>query len=296
LGTYNASIEQIKKAISKKTKAIFLAHTLGNPFNLSEIVKICKKHNLFLIEDNCDALGSVYKNKKTGSFGHISTQSFYPAHHITMGEGGAVLTDDILIDKIIRSLRDWGRDCYCRTGHDGACGKRFLWQLGDLPYGYDHKYTYSEIGYNLKITDMQAALGVAQLDKLDNFIQQRRDNFDFLYEGLKQFEDYFILPQAEKLSQPSWFGFLITLRDSCSFNREELLKYLNKYKIGTRLLFGGNITKQPCFKNYKIKYRKVGSLKNTNKIMKDSFWLGVYPGLNQKMLSFVVKKIGDFIK
>ncbi len=296
LRTYNANIEQIKKAISKKTKVIFLAHTLGNPFNLAEVMRICQKHNLWLIEDNCDALGSIYRKKKTGSFGHLTTQSFYPAHHITMGEGGAILTDDPRLDKIIRSMRDWGRDCWCSTGCDNTCKKKYSWQLGDLPYGYDHKYIYSEIGYNLKITDIQAALGLVQLEKLDGFIKKRRDNFDFLYKKLKRFEDYFILPEKEKFSQPSWFGFLITLKDNCSFKREELLKYLNKYKIGTRLLFGGNIIKQPYFKNYRIKFRKVGSLENTDKVMKDTFWLGVYPGLNQEMLSFVIKKIEDFIK
>lgn len=296
LGTYNANTEQIKKAISKKTKAIFLAHTLGNAFNISEIVKICEKHNLWLIEDNCDALGSIYKRKKTGSFGHISTQSFYPAHHITMGEGGAVLTDDSLLNKIIKSMRDWGRDCHCRTGHDDTCKKRYSWKLGDLPHGYDHKYVYSEIGYNLKITDIQAALGLAQLEKLDSFIKKRQDNFNFLHGKLKQFKNYFILPEKEKFSQPSWFGFLITLKDKCPFKREELLKYLNKYKIGTRLLFGGNMIKQPYFKNYQIKYRKIGDLKNTDKVTKDTFWIGVYPGLNQEKLSFVIRKFKDFIK
>ena len=211
-----------------------------------------------------------------------------------MGEGGAVLTNDPLLDRIVRSFRDWGRDCWCRTGHDNACGKRYTWQLGDLPCGYDHKYIYSEIGYNFKITDIQAALGLAQLAKLDSFIKKRQRNFDFLYKNLEQFKDYFILPQKEKFSQPSWFGFLITLKDNCPFHREDLLKYLDKYKIGTRLLFAGDITKQPYFKNYQIKFRKVGDLKNTDKVMKDTFWLGLYPGLNQEMLSFVVKQIEYF--
>lgn len=295
LRTYNANVEQIKRAISKRTRAIFLAHTLGNPFCLNEIIEICEKYNLFLIEDNCDALGSVYKRKKTGSFGYISTQSFYPAHHITMGEGGALLTDDILLDRIIRSLRDWGRDCWCRTGCDNTCGKRYSWKFKSLPV-YDHKYTYSEIGYNLKITDMQAALGVAQLNKLDKFIQKRKENFDFLYERLQDFKDCLILPEIEKFSQPSWFGFPITLKDNCSFLREDLLKYLDEYKIGIRLLFGGNIIKQPYFNNYKIKFRKIGNLKNTDKVMRNAFWLGVYPGLNRERLDFIVKKIGDFIK
>jgi CDP-6-deoxy-D-xylo-4-hexulose-3-dehydrase len=296
LGTYNVNIEQLKKAISKKTKAIFLAHTLGNPFNLNEILRICQKHNLWLIEDNCDALGSLYKRRKTGTFGHLSTQSFYPAHHITTGEGGAVLTDNPLLDKIVRSLRDWGRDCWCRTGHDNTCKRRFSWQLGDLPAGYDHKYIYSEIGYNLKNTDIEAALGLAQLKKIDGFIKRRRENFNFLYKNLEQFRDYFILPQTEKFSQPSWFGFLITLKDNCPFSREDLLKYLNKYKIGTRLLFGGNITKQPYFKNYRIKFRKVGPLENTDKIMKDTFWIGIYPGLNREKLSFVINVFTNFFK
>lgn len=296
LAACNASIDQIKKAISKKTKAIFLAHTLGNPFNLDGVTKLCKKHKLWLIEDNCDALGSIYKNKKTGSFGHIATQSFYPAHHITMGEGGALLTNDPVIDKIIRSMRDWGRDCSCRTGQDNACGKRFSWQKGDLPCGYDHKYIYSEIGYNLKITDMQAALGLAQLEKLDKFIQKRIENFDFLYKKMQGFDDYFILPKAENFSQPSWFGFPLTLKNGCSFSREDLLQYLNQYKIGIRLLFGGNIIKQPYFKNYKIKFRKIGSLINTDLVMKNSFWLGVYPGLGQQELNFIIKVFNDFLK
>lgn len=297
LATYNANINQIKKAIRPgRTRVIFLAHTLGNPFNIEEIAKLCKKYNLWLIEDNCDALGSVYKDKKTGVFGHLATQSFYPAHHITMGEGGAILTDDPSLNKIIRSLRDWGRDCVCRTGQDGSCGKRFSWQSGDLPYGYDHKYIYSEIGYNLKITDMQAALGVAQLQKLASFIKKRRENFDFFYKKMRAFGDYFILPEAEKFSQPSWFGFPLTLKNNCPFGREDLLKYLNQRKIGTRLLFGGNIIKQPYFKNYNIKFRKIGSLGNTDLVMKNTFWLGIYPGLGEKELNFVIKVFNDFIK
>lgn len=296
LGIYNINIKGLKKAISKKTKAIFIPHTLGNPFNLTEVLKICQKYNLWLIEDNCDSLGSLYKRKKTGAFGHLSTLSFYAAHHATTGEGGAVCTDDPLLKRIIISLRDWGRDCWCRTGHDNTCGKRFAWQLGDLPYGYDHKFIYSEIGYNLKLTDMQAALGVAQLDKLDSFIQKRQKNFDFLYNKLKHLKKYFILPQKEKFSQPSWFGFPLTLTEKCSFKREDLLRYLDRYKIGIRLLFGGNIIRQPYFKDYQIKYRKVGNLENTDKTMRDTFWLGIYPGLGQKELSFIVQKLEDFIK
>lgn len=273
-----------------------MAHTLGNPFNARAISELCKKHNLRLIEDNCDALGSVYGGKRTGSFGDLATQSFYPAHHITMGEGGAVLTDDILLYKIIESLRDWGRDCWCRTGHDNTCRKRFSWKLGELPYGYDHKYVYSEIGYNLKITDIQGALGLAQLGKLRQFSRKRKENFDFLYDNLKSLDKYFILPAWEKLSRPNWFGFILTLKDGCPFTREALLNYLNDYKIGTRLLFAGNILKQPYFIDYGIKFRRIGSLKNTEKIMKDTFWLGVYPALNKEKLSFIVKKIREFIK
>ena len=297
LETYNADPEQIKKAIRPgRTRAIFLAHTLGNPFNLEKIVKLCQKYKLWLIEDNCDALGSAYQDKRTGSFGHLATQSFYPAHHMTTGEGGAVLTNDPLLHKIIRSLRDWGRDCWCPTGHDNTCGKRYSWKLGNLPKGFDHKYIYSEIGYNLKITDISAALGLVQLKKLNKFNQQRKKNFDFLYKKFKEFDSYFILPQKEKFSQPVWFGFPITLRDNCPFDRENLLKYLNNFGIGTRLIFGGNMIKQPSFVNYQIKFRKIGNLKNTDKIMNDSFWIGLYHGLGQKELSFVVKKFEDFIK
>lgn len=296
LGKYNAPLENIKKAITKKTKAIFIAHTLGNPFEVAELRKLCDKHKLWLIEDNCDALGSKYNGQFTGTFGHISTCSFYPAHHITMGEGGAVLTNDPVLSKVVRSLRDWGRDCVCPTGVDNFCKNRFGWKLGDLPQGYDHKYIYSEIGYNLKITDIQAALGVAQLDKLSRFIQNRKNNFSYLYKSFKQFDKYFILPEWSEKAEPSWFGFLLTIKPGAKFFREELMRYLNDKKIGTRLLFAGNITKQPYFKNYKINYKTVGNLKNTDIIMNNTFWIGVYPGLTKNMLDYVIKSFGEFIK
>lgn len=296
LGSYNASLENIKKAITSKTKAIFIAHTLGNPFEVTELRKICDEHNLWLIEDNCDALGSKYEGQFTGTFGHISTCSFYPAHHITMGEGGAVLTNDPVLSKIVRSLRDWGRDCVCPTGVDNFCKNRFGHKLGDLPQGYDHKYIYSEIGYNLKITDIQAALGLAQLDKLPDFIQKRKDNFSYLYEAFKEFDKYFILPTWSNQSSPSWFGFLLSIKKDAGFSREELLRYLNDKKIGTRLLFAGNITKQPYFKNYNINYRISGDLNNTDEVMNNTFWIGVYPGLNKEMLDYVIKTFKEFLE
>lgn len=296
LGNYNAKLENIKNAVSKKTKAIFLAHTLGNPYEVEELKNFCDKNNLWLIEDNCDALGSKYNGKLTGTFGHLSTLSFYPAHHITMGEAGAVLTNDSLLNKIVRSLRDWGRDCFCPTGRDNTCTKRFEQQHGDLPAGYDHKYVYSEIGYNLKTTDLQAALGLAQLNKLQQFIQKRKENFNYLYQALKKFDDKFILPAWDKKSEPSWFGFLLTIKDGAGFERKDLLKFLESKKIHTRLLFAGNITRQPYFKNYKIDYRVSGDLKNTDKVMNDTFWIGVYPGINKEMLGFVIKSFKEFLK
>lgn len=296
LGNYNASLENIKKAITSKTKAIFIAHTLGNPLEIMELRKICDEYNLWLIEDNCDALGSKYDGQLTGTFGHISTCSFYPAHQITMAEGGAVLTNDPILSKIIRSLRDWGRDCVCPTGVDNFCKNRFGWKLGDLPQGYDHKYIYSEIGYNLKITDIQAALGLAQLDKLPGFIQKRKDNFSYLYEAFKKLNKYFVLPSWNTKADPSWFGFLLTIKPGAGFSREELLKYLNDKKIGTRLLFAGNITKQPYFKNYSINYRIAGDLKNTDEVMNRTFWIGVYPGLTKEMLDYVIKSFEEFFE
>ena len=258
--TYNINEELIENAITKKTKCIMIAHTFGNPFNLDKILEICKKYNLWLVEDTCDALGSKYKDKFLGTFGDLASLSFYPAHHITMGEGGAVFTNNIRLKKIAESFRDWGRDCYCEPGKDNTCGKRFKWQLGDLPYGYDHKYTYSHLGFNLKITDMQAACGLAQLDRLENFIQARKNNFAFLYERLKKLEEYLILPEKEKNSDPSWFGFPLTIRDINKFDRTKLMQYLNENNIGTRLLFGGNVIKQPYMKD--VKYRVGSNLKH----------------------------------
>lgn len=295
LGTYNINIEAFKKAVGPKTRAIIVAHTLGNPFDLEAIVAICQKNDLWLIEDNCDSLGSKYNGKFTGTFGHISTSSFYPAHHITMGEGGALYTNDPLLNKIIRSMRDWGRDCWCKTGHDNTCGKRFEWQLGELPFGYDHKYIYSEIGYNLKLTDMQAALGVAQMDKLDGFIEKRKENFNILYNGLKKYEKYLILPSWLKNSDPSWFGFLLTIKEGAPFDRKQIVEHLQSAKIGTRYLFGGNLTKQPYFINNKIKYRIVGNLKNTNLVTQNTFWIGCYPGMSKVMLEYIVGSFSSFL-
>lgn len=296
LGSYNASFESVEKAISKKTKAVFIAHTLGNPFEADKIRELCDKRGLWLIEDNCDALGSEYDGRFTGTFGHLMTCSFYPAHHITMAEGGAVLTNDQLLNKIVRSFRDWGRDCQCPTGVDNFCGNRFGQQFGDLPIGYDHKYTYSEIGYNLKITDIQAALGLAQLEKLPEFIRKRKENFNYLYQALKEFGNDFILPVWDKKADPSWFGFLLTVKDKAGFQRDDLLKFLNKRKIGTRLLFAGNIIRQPYFKNYEINYRISGNLENTDMIMNNTFCIGVYPGLSREMLDYVIQSFGEFLE
>ncbi len=290
--TYNIDPALIEAAMTSKTKAIMLAHTLGNPYNLEVIVALAKKHKLWLIEDCCDALGSTYIGQLVGTFGDIATLSFYPAHHITMGEGGAVFTTNDELKKIIESFRDWGRDCYCDPGKDNTCGKRFCWQLGELPEGYDHKYIYSHLGYNLKISDMQAACALAQMDRLEGFIATRKHNFAFLKERLKSCEDFLILPEATQNSAPSWFGFPITLRERAGANRVDLLKYLNRYKIGTRLLFAGNLTRQP----YMIgrKFRISGELKNTDMVMNNTFWIGVYPGLSEEMLSFVVEKLTAF--
>ncbi len=293
VGTYNILVEKIEDALSKKVKAIFLAHTLGNPFNLDKILEICKKYNLWLIEDNCDALGSKYNGQYTGTFGHIATFSFYPPHHITMGEGGALVTNDVQLKRLIESFRDWGRDCWCEPGCDNTCGKRFSWQLGTLPFGYDHKYIYSHIGYNLKITDMQAAIGVEQLKKLPLFIEARKENFKFLYEGFKKFDKYFVLPKIEPKADPSWFGFLITVRKDAGFIRDEIVKYLENNKIATRMLFDGNIIRHPSFED--IKYRIYGNLKNTDFIMNNTFWLGVYPGLSSEMIEYIIDKIEKFI-
>jgi CDP-6-deoxy-D-xylo-4-hexulose-3-dehydrase len=292
LGTYDAFPDMLREAISSKTKAIMMAHTLGNPFDLNTVQELCDKHGLWLIEDSCDALGSLYKGKRTGSFGDTATVSFYPAHHITTGEGGAVFSKSPLVAKQVESFRDWGRDCYCETGHDNTCQKRFGWQLGDLPVGYDHKYTYSHIGYNLKATDMQAALGVTQLAKLDSFIEARRNNFDYLYDKLKNVQGL-ILPRATADSEPSWFGFPITLEPSHPVNREDLLRHLETLKIGTRLMFAGNLMKQPAYRN--VDFRVVGNLDNTDIVMLRTFWVGVYPGLTNEMLDYVAHSITEFM-
>jgi CDP-6-deoxy-D-xylo-4-hexulose-3-dehydrase len=292
LGTYNIDASKIEAAISPKTKAIMLAHTLGNPYNLDVVVALCKKYKLWLIEDCCDALGSTYNGKMVGTFGDIGTLSFYPAHHITMGEGGAVFTNNAELKQIAESFRDWGRDCYCGPGKDNTCGRRFCQKLGTLPEGYDHKYTYSHIGYNLKITDMQAACGVAQLDRAVDFIAQRKANFTFLKNRLAACDEFLILPQAIAGSDPSWFGFPITLRDNAGVLRVELLTYLDQYKIGTRLLFAGNLTHQPSMIGRT--YRVAGDLTNTDIVMNNTFWVGVQPALTEDMLEFVASKIEQF--
>ncbi len=292
MGTYNINPDLIEEKINAKTKGIVLAHTLGNPFNLKKIVDICKKHNLFLMEDMCDAFGSKYSNKLVGTFGDIATLSFYPAHHITTGEGGAVLTNNTKLKKIIESLRDWGRDCYCPPGEDNTCKKRFDWQLGELPHGYDHKYIYSHVGYNLKASDMQASIGVSQIQKLDNFIKIRKHNFNYLFERFKNFKE-FDLPTWENESEPSWFGFPLTINNNAKFSRIELLRFYTEKNIGTRLIFSGNILKQPAYINKKIK--SDNSLPNADCIMENSFWLGVYPGLNKEMLDFICDQTKEFI-
>jgi CDP-6-deoxy-D-xylo-4-hexulose-3-dehydrase len=289
---YDIDLNQLELALSPKTKAIMIAHTLGNPFNLEKVMAFVQKHDLWLIEDNCDAVGSTYQGQKTGTFGHISTVSFYPAHHMTMGEGGAVLTNDTRLKKILESYRDWGRDCWCPPGVDNTCNKRYGWQLGDLPFGYDHKYTYSHVGYNLKMTDMQAAVGVAQLDKLPEFIQKRKDNYAFLHQNLQDLQDFLLLPQVTPNSDPSWFGFPIYVKESAPFSRNDLVKYLEDKKIGTRLLFAGNLLRQPLYEG--LNYRVVGDLANADKIMENVFWLGVFPGLTKEMLSYVVSTIAQF--
>jgi CDP-6-deoxy-D-xylo-4-hexulose-3-dehydrase len=292
LDTLDANSDRLREAISPKTKAIMMAHTMGNPFDIDTVQELCKKHDLWLIEDSCDALGSTYRGQRTGSFGDTATVSFYPAHHITTGEGGAVFTKSPLVKKQVESFRDWGRDCYCETGCDNTCFKRFEWQLGDLPEGYDHKYIYSHIGYNLKATDMQAALGVTQLAKLDYFIEKRKENFSYLSSRLSLIEGITIAT-ATPNSDPSWFGCPITLDPTHPVNREALLRFLDGRKIGTRLLFAGNILKQPAYKN--VEFRVVGNLTNTDIVMKRSFWVGVYPGLTSAMLDYVIESISDFM-
>lgn len=302
LPSYSIDVNELDKALTEKTKAIMVAHTIGNPFNLKAAKKFCDKNNLWLIEDNCDALGSEYfidgEWKKTGTIGHIGTSSFYPPHHMTMGEGGAVYTNDSLLSRLINSFRDWGRDCWCKSGVDDTCNHRFTEQYGELPVGYDHKYVYSHFGYNLKITDMQAAIGVAQLDKLPAIVEARRKNWKRLKDGLKGLEDTLILPVAEKNSNPSWFGFLISVKEGVSFSRNDLVQYLEGNKIQTRNLFAGNLIKHPAFDEMRETgegYRQVGDLKNTDFIMNNTFWIGVYPGMTDEMIDFMVETIKEYI-
>jgi CDP-6-deoxy-D-xylo-4-hexulose-3-dehydrase len=291
LGTYNATFERIEAAIGPKTKAIFIAHTLGNPFPVEQVAALAKEKGLWLVEDNCDAVGSLHNGRKTGTFGDLATVSFYPAHHITMGEGGCVLTDSPKLKVLVESFRDWGRDCWCDPGVDNTCGKRFGQCFGGLPAGYDHKYVYSHVGYNLKATDMQAAIGLAQLDKLPAFIEARRANWKRLRTGLSQWEEFLLLPEATEGSDPSWFGFLITVKDGSPLSREDLVKRLDDRKIATRLLFGGNLLHQPAYQG--IAHRVSGSLENTDKIMRRTFWIGVYPGLTGAMIDFVIEAFRD---
>ena len=291
--THNIDASKIEAAIGPKTKAIMLAHSLGNPFNLDIVTALCKKYNLWLVEDCCDALGSTYREKMVGTFGDIATLSFYPAHHITMGEGGAVFTNDKTLITIAESFRDWGRDCYCSPGKDNTCGKRFCQQFGSLPYGYDHKYTYSHLGYNLKITDMQAACGLAQLGKIEEFVKRRKENFNYLKNRLASCEEYLTLPEAGEHADPSWFGFMVTLKESSPVTRLDLLTYLDQNKIGTRLLFAGNLTSQPYMQG--LEFKISGELKNTNKVMENSFWIGLHPSLESSMLDYTSEKIESFL-
>ena len=294
LGTYNIDPTLVEAAISPKTKAVMLAHTLGNPFNLNVIRELCDRYGLWLIEDCCDALGSTYEGRQVGAFGDIGTLSFYPAHHITMGEGGAVFTGSPMLKRIVESFRDWGRDCYCAPGEDNTCGKRFCWQLGDLPEGYDHKYSYSHLGYNLKITDMQAACALAQMDRLDDFILARKRNFVWLSERLAGCADQLILPSATPGSDPSWFGFPLTLRDGCGVERVGLLRHLDEKRVGTRLLFAGNLTRQPYMRDQK--YRVSGELNVTDKVMRDTFWIGLWPGLSEAHLEHAAHQLETYMQ
>lgn len=292
IGTYNIDVTHLKEALTSKTKAVMIAHTLGNPFNLKAIMEVVKEKDLWLIEDNCDALGARYNGQLTGTFGDISTVSFYPAHHITTGEGGCVATNDDLLGQIIRSFRDWGRDCYCEGGENNTCGKRFSQQFGTLPPGYDHKYVYSEIGYNLKMTDIQAAIGSAQMDKLPGFIKARNDNFNKIYSGLKSLDSFLILPEATENSEPSWFCFLLTVRENKGYSRNELVEFLNQNHIETRNLFAGNLLRHPAFLD--INHRVVGSLTNTDYIMNNTFFVGTYPGMTNEKIDYMIEKVHEF--
>jgi CDP-4-dehydro-6-deoxyglucose reductase, E1 len=292
LPTFQADVSQLEAALSDRTRAIMIAHTLGNPFDLKTVSEFAKKHELWLIEDCCDALGATFDGRKVGTFGDLATFSFYPAHHITMGEGGCVLTDSPVLKTLVESFRDWGRDCWCDPGKDNTCGKRFDWQLGGLPYGYDHKYTYSHIGYNLKVTDMQAAIGVSQLQKLPHFIAARKRNFQYLHERLKPFEDVLLLPEKTPGSEPSWFGFPLAVQEGAPFRREALIEHLDSRRVGTRLLFGGNLIRQPAYKD--THYRVVGDLAQTDFVMHNVFWIGLYPGLSEEMLDYMVSAIREF--
>lgn len=297
--TYNVDVSQLEAALSERTKAIILAHTLGNPFDLEAVTAFAKKHNLWLIEDCCDAVGATYNGKPVGTFGDLATVSFYPAHHITMGEGGCVLTSDALLKRLVVSFRDWGRDCWCKPGDDNTCGKRFDRQFGDLPLGYDHKYVYSHIGYNLKATDMQAAVGCAQLEKLTSFIKARKQNWKLLRDGLAPLGDKLILPEATPNSDPSWFGFLITVADDAGFCRRDIVDYLEQNNIQSRMLFAGNLTRHPCFDETRKGgrgYRVVGELAATDRIMHNTFWIGVYPGLNRDRLDYIITSLTAFVK
>jgi CDP-6-deoxy-D-xylo-4-hexulose-3-dehydrase len=293
LGTYDATAEKVAEAVGPRTRAIVMAHTLGNPFDVAGIMRIAEQHNLFVVEDTCDAVGARFNGQPVGSFGDLSTTSFYPAHHITMGEGGCVLVKKGSMKKIVESLRDWGRDCWCPPGQDNTCNRRFDWQLGELPYGYDHKYVYSHIGYNLKMTDMQAAVGVAQLDKLDDFVSRRNTNFKRLYKGLKPLEEFLLLPKATKGSEPSWFGFPLTVKEGAPFSRFDLVQHIESRRIGTRQLFGGNLLRQPAYKG--IPMRVVGNLKNADIITEQTFWVGVYPGLSNEMIDYIIDTITEFV-
>lgn len=292
LGTYNVDPAALEEAVGPRTRAVVLAHTLGNPFSVDEVLAVADRHRLHLVEDACDALGSRYRGRLVGTFGELATLSFYPAHHITTGEGGAVLTDSAGLARIVRSYRDWGRACWCPAGKDNTCGNRFGWTVGELPTGYDHKYIYSHIGYNLKMTDLQAAVGLGQVAKLPDFIARRKRNFSLLYEGLSRYQDELLLPQATPGSDPSWFGFPITVRETAPFTRLDLVRHLESRRIGTRLLFGGNLTRQPAYRG--VPHRTVGDLRNTDTIMQRTFWIGVYPGLTDDMIAYVLEAFAEF--